>query len=141
MASIRFFTDEDVYSAIATQLQAAGFDAVSTPGGNRLGALDVCQLAWAAQEDRALVTFNVAHFAQLHYVLDFLIRLKHEGSVHLILETKGYDPLTEVKAQAAQRWVAAVNADGSYGSWHYAVARKPEEVAKCIEETTVKSHL
>jgi hypothetical protein len=28
---------------------------------------------------------------------------------HLILETKGYDRLTEVKA-AAERWVAAVNA-------------------------------
>ena len=82
------------------------------------------------------------HNGQPHdYVPDFLIRLKQEGSVHLILETKGYDPLTEVKAQAAQRWVAAVNADGSYGSWHYAVARKPEEVATCIEETTVKSHL
>jgi type III restriction enzyme len=40
----------------------------------------------------------------------------------------------EVKAQAALRWVNAVNADGSYGHWHYAVARKPEEVRKRIEE-------
>ncbi|HEY5866338.1 MAG TPA: DUF5615 family PIN-like protein [Candidatus Tectomicrobia bacterium] len=79
MASIRFFTDEDVYSAIATQLQAAGFDAVSTPGVNRLGALDVCQLAWAAQEDRALVTFNVAHFAQLYY--QWMASLRHHAGV------------------------------------------------------------
>ena len=57
-----------------------------------------------------------------------------EPSRHLILETKGFDPLVEVKAQAALRWVNAVNADGSYGQWHYAVARKPEEVRKRIEE-------
>ena len=40
----------------------------------------------------------------------------------------------EVKTQAALRWVNAVNTDGSYGQWHYAVARKPEEVRKRIEE-------
>jgi hypothetical protein len=67
MTSIRFFTDEDVYGAIAVQLQAAGFDAVSTPEVNRLGELDESQLEWAAQEERVFVTFNVAHFAQLHY--------------------------------------------------------------------------
>jgi type III restriction enzyme len=39
----------------------------------------------------------------------------------------------EVKAQAAMRWVSAVNADGSYGQWYYAVARKPEEVRTRIE--------
>lgn len=29
--------------------------------------------------------------------------------------TKGYDPLEDVKRAAAERWVAAVNADGAYG--------------------------
>jgi type III restriction enzyme len=37
------------------------------------------------------------------YVPDFLIQLKVQSGVHLILETKGYDPLAQVKAQAAQR--------------------------------------
>jgi len=67
------------------------------------------------------------------YVPDFLLRLKGKSRVHLILETKGYDPLAQVKAQAAQRWVAAVNAEGQYGRWHYAVAYKPEEVRYHIE--------
>jgi type III restriction enzyme len=49
------------------------------------------------------------------YVPDFVIRLQGHPGVHLILETKGYDPLAHVKAQAAQRWVAAVNAEGSMG--------------------------
>jgi hypothetical protein len=35
--------------------------------------------------------------------------------IHVILETKGFDPLEEVKRAAAERWVAAVNADGNCG--------------------------
>jgi type III restriction enzyme len=45
-------------------------------------------------------------------VPDFIIRLKTDPVVHPILETKGFDDLADVKAGAAQRWVAAVNADG-----------------------------
>jgi len=51
-----------------------------------------------------------------------------QSRAHLILETKGYDPLVHVKAQAAQRWVAAVNAEAQYGRWHDAVAHKSEEI-------------
>jgi len=69
------------------------------------------------------------------YVPDFLIRLEGQTGARLILETKGYDPLAHVKAQATQRWVAAVNAEGQYGCWHYAVAYKPKEVRYHIEET------
>jgi type III restriction enzyme len=39
-----------------------------------------------------------------------------------------------VKRQAAERWVAAVNADGTYGRWAYAVAKKPTEVGRLVEE-------
>jgi hypothetical protein len=40
MTAIRFFTDEDVYGAIALALRYKGFDAVSTPKAGRVGALD-----------------------------------------------------------------------------------------------------
>ena len=54
------------------------------------------------------------HNGQPHdYVPDFIIRLKGDPPRHLILETKGYDDIADIKAQAAQRWVNAVNADGS----------------------------
>jgi type III restriction enzyme len=66
------------------------------------------------------------------YIPDFLIRLKSSTGTHLILETKGFDPLTEIKVQAARRWVEAVNADGSYGRWEYAIARKLEDVGKLV---------
>lgn len=75
------------------------------------------------------------HNGQPHdYMPDFIIRLKCEPPIHLILETKGFDELAEIKAQAAKRWVDAVNAEGSYGIWKYTIARKPEDVGKRIEE-------
>jgi type III restriction enzyme len=65
------------------------------------------------------------HNGQMHdYVPDFVVRLKTTPAVHLILETKGYDPLEELKRAAAERWVAAVNADGTYGQWRYALVKK-----------------
>lgn len=50
------------------------------------------------------------------YLPDFLARLRKDGKevATLILETKGDDPLASVKA-GARRWLAAVNAEGSYG--------------------------
>lgn len=66
------------------------------------------------------------------YLPDFLIRLKTDPW-HLILETKGWDPLEEVKAAAARRWVNAVNAEGSFGRWAYVIAKKPEEVDERID--------
>lgn len=75
------------------------------------------------------------HNGRMHdYIPDFIIRFKEKPDFHLILETKGFDELAEVKAQAAVRWVNAVNADRKYGQWSYKMAQKPEEVKKRIEE-------
>lgn len=69
------------------------------------------------------------HNGQSHdYVPDFIVRLTGEPMTHLIFETKGFDPLAEVKFAAAERWVAAVNADGSYGRWRYAMVRSVADV-------------
>jgi hypothetical protein len=38
-----------------------------------------------------------------------------------------------VKAQAAQRWVDAVNAEGSFGGWGYAIVRDPVRTAETVE--------
>ncbi|HYD49838.1 MAG TPA: hypothetical protein VEB21_15885 [Terriglobales bacterium] len=73
------------------------------------------------------------HNGQAHdYVPDFLVRLAGEPTVHLILETKGYDPLEDIKRQAAERWVAAVNAEGSYGQWRYAIAKKISDIPQLL---------
>jgi hypothetical protein len=69
MAAIRFFTDEDVYGAIAVALRRARIDACSTPEAGRGGQSDESQLEWASAEGRVIVTFNVAHFAELHTIV------------------------------------------------------------------------
>jgi type III restriction enzyme len=75
------------------------------------------------------------HNGQPHdYLPDFIVRLAGDPSAHLILETKGYDELAEIKAQAAERWANAVNVDGSYGVWRYAMAREPKDFRPAIEE-------
>jgi predicted nuclease of predicted toxin-antitoxin system len=66
MSAPRFFTDEDIYAAVAPALRKAGLDAVGTPETGRRGESDDSQLAFAAREGRVLVTFNVAHFAARH---------------------------------------------------------------------------
>jgi type III restriction enzyme len=72
---------------------------------------------------------------QMHdYMPDFMVRLKSNPVSHLILETKGYDPKAEIKQAAAQRWVAAVNAEGSYGNWQYVMTRKTSEVTAIISK-------
>jgi type III restriction enzyme len=75
------------------------------------------------------------HDGQMHdYMPDFILRLvSGDKPVHLILETKGYDPLDEVKAGAAERWCAAVNADGRYGRWKFAMARRMADVPFLID--------
>lgn len=49
------------------------------------------------------------------------------------IETKGFDELAEIKAAAAQRWVAAVNAEGSFGRWEYAMARSVPAVRTILD--------
>lgn len=80
--------------------------------------------------------FAIPYFdnGQSHeYIPDFLVRLKSERPLTLILEMKGYDPKKDVKKAAAERWVAAVNADGGHGHWLYAMVTKTSEVKACID--------
>ena len=58
MPACKFFTDEDVYAAVARALRSDGVDAVSAPEVRRLGETDESQLIWSATEQRVLVTFN-----------------------------------------------------------------------------------
>jgi type III restriction enzyme len=73
------------------------------------------------------------HNGQAHdYQPDFIVRLSSNDERYVIVETKGYDPIEEVKRAAAARWVNAVNADGRYGAWSYSVAKKVSDVDAII---------
>jgi len=78
------------------------------------------------------------HNGQRHnYIPDFIARL--DNGVHLILEVKGYDDVAAVKEQAAERWVAAVNADTQFGQWRYLLARDMNALPSLISEVAAKS--
>jgi type III restriction enzyme len=65
------------------------------------------------------------------YFPDFLVKLTN--GVMLILETKGHDELEGVKAQAAERWTRAVNAEGSHGKWRYELAHNMNEIPALVD--------
>ena len=75
------------------------------------------------------------HNGQPHdHVPDFIIRLAGEPNRYLVLETKGFDEHADIRAQAADRWVKAINADGRFGEWRYAMARKPGDVGAILSQ-------
>lgn len=74
------------------------------------------------------------------YVPDFLVRLRQgEREVGtLVLETKGYDPAVREKIAGAERWVAAVNAEDSYGRWAYRVVFAPGDVPRALRSAAAE---
>jgi type III restriction enzyme len=75
------------------------------------------------------------HNGQVHdYIPDFIVRLRTDPPRHLVLETKGFDPLEDVKVAAARRWVAAVNAEGAHGSWAYAMTRRVADIEAIVSD-------
>ena len=67
MSAVRLYLDEDASEeAVVLGLRARGIDVKTTAEVGRLGTTDAGQLAFAAQEDRTIYTFNVRDFARLH---------------------------------------------------------------------------
>ena len=134
-AEVDFWTSRDVREVVRSHLN---FIVADTKQWEQSAAyvIDTHDMVDAFVKNSGLgFAIPYLHNGQPHdYVPDFIIRLKGESPRHLILETKGFDPIMEVKTQAALRWVNAVNADGRYGQWRYAIAKKPEEVSKRVEE-------
>ena len=134
-ADVDFWTSRDVREVVNSHLNYVVAD---TKRWEQTAAYFIdTHRAVAAFAKNAGLGFGIPYFhnGQPHeYVPDFLIRLAGEPPRHLILETKGYDPLAEVKKAAALRWVDAVNADGRYGAWQYRMARKISDVSRLITE-------
>lgn len=67
------------------------------------------------------------------YYPDCLITLKN--GEHLILEIKGQDrEIDKTKREYLDLWVKAVNQQGGFGKWHWAVSFHPGDIVKTIEE-------
>lgn len=63
--SLSLYLDEDINPALAAMLREAGYDAVSARDVGALSATDPEQLARAASEGRAILTYNCRHFQTL----------------------------------------------------------------------------
>lgn len=63
--SIKLYLDEDVDPLLAQVLRDRGVDCLSTQEADRLGLSDADQLAFAINEGRAILTFNVKDFVRL----------------------------------------------------------------------------
>ena len=65
MSATRLFLDEDVWPGLATILRELGFDVVHVYEMERGGMSDADQLAYSAQEGRAILTHNAKDFVPL----------------------------------------------------------------------------
>jgi len=62
---ISLFTDEDVADELSKALRSRGFEAMSATEAGRREADDEDQLAYAAENGYAILTYNQAHFSQI----------------------------------------------------------------------------
>ena len=83
--------------------------------------------AWVKNDHLGFEVLYVYRGVVRKYRPDFLIRLTN-GEM-LVLETKGQDTeQDQVKRRYLDEWTQAVNAQGGFGRWRWAVASEPGEI-------------
>jgi type III restriction enzyme len=90
-------------------------------------------VAWAKNDHLGFV-INYSYRGIIHkYFPDFLIRLRN-GKM-LILEVKGIDDQqNKTKRQYLDEWVKAINADGRFGKWGWAVSRRTHDLQDILRK-------
>ena len=63
---VRLYFDRHITARLAIDLRGRGFDVLRTEEAGQDTASDEEQIAFAAMENRALLTFNIRDFAPLH---------------------------------------------------------------------------
>jgi type III restriction enzyme len=133
-ADVTFWTGKDVRSVVKSHLNYVVAD---TQRWEQTAAyfLDTHRrVSSFVKNDHLGFAIPYLHNGQPHdYVPDFLVRLVDKPDFTLIVETKGYDRLKDVKQQAAQRWVAAVNADEKYGTWSYVMTTEMTSIPSILD--------
>lgn len=90
--------------------------------------------AWVKNDHLGFEILYLFKGVVLKYRPDFIIRLK-DGSF-LVLETKGQDSQQDqTKREFLDEWVRAVNVQGGFGKWQWAISKHPGDVGSLIEET------
>ena len=130
---VDFETRREPYPVVKSHINAVVPDTVKWEQ-NAAYRLDTHDLVYAFVKNAGLgFAIPYLHNGEHHdYLPDFIVRLTGEEERYLILETKGYDPLQNVKTQAAHRWVRAVNARKGFGVWRYAVISDMSKVGEAV---------
>ncbi len=90
MAAVSLLVDEDVRPLLAETLRRRGFDAHHVVELNRGGLSDPEQLAFAVEQQRAIITHNIRDYV----ILDREYRMK--GTVHFGILVCDQAPFREV---------------------------------------------
>lgn len=65
MDKLKLYLDEDITDTLARVLRAKGYDVTSSHEVGMNGQADETQLEYASKQQRAMLTFNIAHFTKL----------------------------------------------------------------------------
>ncbi|MBF2759562.1 MAG: DEAD/DEAH box helicase family protein [Ectothiorhodospiraceae bacterium AqS1] len=88
--------------------------------------------AWVKNDHLKFEIFYAHRGIVRRYRPDFLIRLRN-GTM-LVLEVKGVmRPADRPKHRAMGEWIDAVNEDGKYGRWAFALSRDPADIEGILE--------
>jgi type III restriction enzyme len=89
-------------------------------------------VAWVKNDHLGFEIVYVFKGVVRKYRPDFLIRLK--SGTMLVLEVKGQDlQENQTKREFLDEWVKAVNTQGGFGQWSWAVSRHPKDLAGLLE--------
>src|SRR5687767_164029 len=88
--SPKLHLNENLSQRLASELRKYGFDVVATQETGMLSAPDEIQLAHAASEQRAILTFNIGDFAILHE------QYMTEGKEHWGIILSNREPIGEL---------------------------------------------
>jgi type III restriction enzyme len=95
-------------------------------------------VAWVKNDHLGFVIHYTYQGIVHTYYPDFLIRLK-TGEM-LVLETKGKDDQqNQTKRKFLDEWVQAVNTDGRFGKWKWAVSKSPADVREILERAVLNT--
>jgi type III restriction enzyme len=71
------------------------------------------------------------------YLPDFIAELANGG--RLLVEIKGQIGDAMIKKAAAERWCRAVNSDGRFGKWTYALCFGAEQLRPLLDQRVASS--
>ncbi|HYN78199.1 MAG TPA: hypothetical protein VES73_10455, partial [Lamprocystis sp. (in: g-proteobacteria)] len=95
---------------------------------------------WVKNEHLDLRIPYRKHGVPTSYIPDFIAVLV--AGLILLIEIKGqYGDDADLKAKAAQRWVAAVNRAGGHGTWRYLVVTDPPALTQELDRLAGAANL